>query len=51
MKEYFTSIRDAVASPEKLDALREKYKNYRGMPIMMNFNATVSYIKKEMERK
>lgn len=51
MKEYFTSIRDAVGSPEKLDALREKYKNYRSMPVMMNFNATVSYIRKEKEGK
>lgn len=51
MKEYFTSIRDAIGSPKKLDALREKYHNYKGMPIMMNFNATASFIRKEMEKK
>jgi glyoxylase-like metal-dependent hydrolase (beta-lactamase superfamily II) len=51
MKEYFTSIRDALGNREKLDALKEKYGNYRGMPIMMNFNATVSFIEKEKERK
>ena len=51
MKEYFTSIRDAVGNREKLDALKEKYKNYKGMPIMMNFDATASFIRKEMERK
>ena len=26
MKEYFVSIRDALGSPEKMDALKEKYK-------------------------
>ncbi len=51
MKEYFTSIRDAVGNREKLDALKETYKNFKGMPIMMNFDATASFIKKEMERK
>lgn len=51
MKEYFTSIRDAIGSPEKLNALKEKFGNYTGMPFMMNFDATVSYIKKELERK
>lgn len=47
MKEYFTSIRDAIGSPEKIDALKEKYKGYTGMPIMMNFNATAAFIKEE----
>jgi glyoxylase-like metal-dependent hydrolase (beta-lactamase superfamily II) len=47
MKEYFTSIWDAVGDREKLDALKEKYKGYRGMPIMMNFKATVNFIRDE----
>jgi glyoxylase-like metal-dependent hydrolase (beta-lactamase superfamily II) len=50
MKEYFTSIGDAVGSPEKIDALKEKYKGYKGMPIMMNFNATVSFIEEEKKK-
>lgn len=44
MKEYFVSIRDALGDREKLDSLKEKYKSRKGMPIMMNFEATASFI-------
>jgi glyoxylase-like metal-dependent hydrolase (beta-lactamase superfamily II) len=49
LKDYFVSIRDAIGNKEKLDVLREKYKDYASMPIVMNFNANASFIEDEMK--
>ena len=47
MKEYFVSIRDAVNDPQKLFALREKYKKYSSVPGMASFDKTVKFIRDE----
>jgi cyclase len=50
MKAYFTSINDAIDVPEKLNTLKKKYEHYETIPFMLNFDATVSFIKNEIER-
>jgi cyclase len=47
MKEYFTSISSAINDPQKLSALREKYKKYSSVPGMSGFGKTVEFIKNE----
>jgi hypothetical protein len=54
MKEYFTSIKDAIGAKTKLDSLKKKYEGYQTIPIMTGFNITVRFIpnkKNEAEMK
>ncbi len=47
MKEYFSSIRDALDDKKQLQYLRKKYTHYRSLPPMSGFDMTVKYIKGE----
>jgi cyclase len=49
MKEYFSSIADAISNPDDLAILRRKYRSYRTFPILATFGRTVSFITKEMK--
>ena len=51
MKEYFTSISGAINDPQKLSALRKKYKNYSSVPGLSGFDKTVAFIKNEQGSK
>jgi glyoxylase-like metal-dependent hydrolase (beta-lactamase superfamily II) len=46
-KEYFTSIMDAIGNPEKIAAVKEKYKNYPGIPMMADLNRTIKFLEDE----
>ncbi len=46
-KEYFTTIMEAVGNPDKIAAAREKYKNYPGIPMMADFERTVTFLENE----
>ena len=48
MKEYFSSIADAIYNPEELSNLRKKYKSYKSFPIISGFERTVHVMKREM---
>jgi glyoxylase-like metal-dependent hydrolase (beta-lactamase superfamily II) len=51
MKEYFTSIRDAIGNDALLDDLKnKKYKGYYSMPGMSGFDITVKTIADEMKK-
>ncbi|OHD65467.1 MAG: hypothetical protein A2176_13095 [Spirochaetes bacterium RBG_13_51_14] len=47
MRDYFVSISDAIDNPEKLAALKEKYKNYSSIPLISGCDETIKYIEKE----
>ena len=47
MRDYFTSIRDAVGNSEKLDALRKKYSGYFSITGITGFDKTAAFIEKE----
>jgi cyclase len=51
MKEYFISIGAAIGEPEKLIALKEKYKNYFSIPLMTGFDRTVKFLENEKNGK
>jgi glyoxylase-like metal-dependent hydrolase (beta-lactamase superfamily II) len=51
MREYFVSIEAAIADPEKLIALKEKYKNYFAIPLMTGFDKTVKFLENEKKEK
>ena len=51
MKEYFTSIDSAISDPQKLSALRKKYKKCSSVPGMSSFDKTVAFIKNEQGSK
>jgi cyclase len=44
-KAYFTDIKAALNDPDKLKALKEKYKGYNHMPIFTGFDKTVKFLK------
>jgi glyoxylase-like metal-dependent hydrolase (beta-lactamase superfamily II) len=46
-KGYFVSIMAAIGSPEKLSAIKEKYKDYAGIPMLADFNRTVKFLETE----
>jgi cyclase len=48
MKEYFTSILQAIDSEEKLSLLKSKYARYATFPLFGSFHRTVNLIKKEV---
>jgi glyoxylase-like metal-dependent hydrolase (beta-lactamase superfamily II) len=50
-KEYFVSISHAIGNPEKMAAVREKYKDYPNLPMMADFDRTVKFIEEEMKGK
>jgi hypothetical protein len=47
MKEYFTSIRDALDDKKELQFLRKKYTYYHSLPLMSGFDRTVAFMKNE----
>jgi glyoxylase-like metal-dependent hydrolase (beta-lactamase superfamily II) len=47
MKEYFSSIKDALDDTKQLKFLREKYGYYHSLPLMSGFDMTVKYLKSE----
>jgi len=47
MKDYFTSITEAIGNATQLDSLKEKYRNYTSIPLMSGFNKTVLFIQNE----
>jgi glyoxylase-like metal-dependent hydrolase (beta-lactamase superfamily II) len=51
MKEYFTSIGNALADPQKLAALKKKYNNYSSVPGMSGFGKTVAFVESERNGK
>jgi hypothetical protein len=51
MKEYFVSIEAAIGNPEKMTAVKEKYKNYPGIPTMTGFDKTVTFLENEKKSK
>jgi cyclase len=48
MKEYFSSIANAIYNPTELSKLRKKYESYRSFPVISGFGRTVHFMKKEM---
>jgi glyoxylase-like metal-dependent hydrolase (beta-lactamase superfamily II) len=48
MKEYFSSIADAIGNPAELLRLRERYKSYKSFPVISGFERTVHFMKREM---
>jgi len=50
MKEYFTSIRDAIGNDARLEECRKKYKGYYAMPGLSSFENTVKSIAAEMKK-
>jgi glyoxylase-like metal-dependent hydrolase (beta-lactamase superfamily II) len=50
MKEYFTSIRDAIGDNARLAQLKNKYKTYYGLPGMSSFEITVRSIQQELKK-
>jgi glyoxylase-like metal-dependent hydrolase (beta-lactamase superfamily II) len=47
MKDYFTSIRDALDDKKELNFLRKKYTYYHSLPLMSGFDLTVKFMRKE----
>lgn len=47
MKDYFVSIGEAVGSPEKQAALKQKYKAYSAIPGMASLEKTLAFIENE----
>ena len=47
MRDYFTSIRNAIGREDQLAALKEKYKDYVSMPFVFSFGHTREFIQKE----
>jgi glyoxylase-like metal-dependent hydrolase (beta-lactamase superfamily II) len=50
-KEYFVSIGNAIGNPEKLEAAKNKYKNYYSIPSLSGFDTTVKFIENERKVK
>jgi cyclase len=50
MKEYFTSIGDAIGNDVRLDECKEKYKGYLALPGLSGFEMTVKTIAGEMKK-
>jgi cyclase len=50
-KDYFVSISDAIGNPDKIAAVKEKYKNYPGLPLLADFGRTVKFIENEKNGK
>jgi len=48
MKDYFSSIADAIDNPAELSRLRKKYNSYKFFPVFSSFNRTVHVMKREM---
>ena len=48
MKDYFITISDAVGDQAKLSAAKEKFNDYRGIPMLTGFDKAVSFIGKEL---
>jgi cyclase len=46
-KEYFVSISEAIGNPEKMKAVKEKYKDYPGIPVLADFNRTMKFLENE----
>jgi len=51
MKEYFTSIREGIDNPEKMKAVKEKYKSYSGIPVLTSINKTMAFFENEKKDK
>lgn len=51
MKDYFDSIGEAAGNPEKLAALKLKYKAYSGIPGMASMKKTLAFIENERRNK
>ena len=47
MRDYFVSIGDAIGDPQKLAALKEKYKSYTTIPGMSSLEQTMAVMVKE----
>ncbi len=47
MKDYFVSIEGAIGNPEKMKAVKEKYKSYNGIPFLSDFEKTKTFIENE----
>jgi cyclase len=50
-REYFVSIGNAIGSPEKIAAVKEKYKSYPGIPFMADLDRTIKFVENEMKAK
>jgi glyoxylase-like metal-dependent hydrolase (beta-lactamase superfamily II) len=50
MKEYFTSIRDAIGNEATLAELKKRYQGYYALPGMSGFEITVKTIADEMKK-
>jgi glyoxylase-like metal-dependent hydrolase (beta-lactamase superfamily II) len=50
MKEYFTSIRDAIGNDARLEECRKKYQGYHAMPGLSSFENSVKVITGEMKK-
>jgi glyoxylase-like metal-dependent hydrolase (beta-lactamase superfamily II) len=51
MKEYFTSIRDAIGNDARLEECKKKYQGYRSLPGLSSFEKTVKTITEEMKKR
>ena len=51
MKEYFTSIRNALYDRKELTFLRKKYSYYHSLPLMSGFDMTVKFMREEIMQK
>ncbi len=49
MREYFLSITNALNDPDKLKLLKQKYKDYKKVPVVTGFDKTVKKIRKELK--
>jgi cyclase len=50
MKEYFTSIRDALGEPTALKKLKDGYSSYYSLPGMSSFDITVTTLNAEKKQ-
>jgi glyoxylase-like metal-dependent hydrolase (beta-lactamase superfamily II) len=48
-KNYFISIRDALADERAMNDLRKKYKKYYSIPDLADFDNTVAFLKEEIK--
>jgi glyoxylase-like metal-dependent hydrolase (beta-lactamase superfamily II) len=48
MREYFSSITNAIYGQKELSELEDKYKNYKKFPIFASFGRTTAFIRKEV---